>query len=393
AHSLFLFLLLVICSSAAAQNASFEEALSLYEEGDFAKAAVLFDRIHSDHALLFAGKSYYNLEDYATAKNRLLTVQERNANQLYGEAGYTLSLIHIKNTDFSDALAELWNLKKMKAYTTLAADSEQLYKNILKGLNFRQRLAIMNETDQDSLLFDLSQSAMGRVSYEDAQILFTKMRKSVDEIPASQIEQLGQILEDQSKYAILKERTDIEPLPGGETYKIGIALPAFAPGQREYNVASGLYKGAMLAAEQFNASHSTRINFFFQNTGTQTDSTKQALEQFKDLEVNAVIGPLFSEQARTISRLAGQLQKPIIAPLANAQNIAEKGGYVYQINPTFKVHGKVMARFADELLEDNKTAVLAQNNTVGELSAEAFRSETKKLDGMVSDYFVENMGP
>src|SRR5699024_11455502 len=126
--------------------------------------------------------------------------------------------------------------------------------------------------------------------------------------------------------------------------------------QREYQIARGLYQGAMLAAEQFNADHEAQINFFFQNTGTKADSAQQALEAFKRLDVDAVIGPLFSRQARTMARVANQFQKPIIAPLANAQGIAEKGGYIYQINTTCKVHGKVMSKFADELLEVNKCA-------------------------------------
>jgi len=389
---LLISLLLTVCLSAAAQESAFNKALSLYETDDFAKAARTFDRIHSNRALLFAGKSYYNLGDYATAKDRLLKVQERDDSQLYGEAGYTLSLIHIKNADFNDALSQLRALKKMKAYTALSIDSKQLYNNILNYLNFEQRLEIMKKSQRDSLLYDLSRTAMGRVDYEDAQVLFTRMKKSVDNIASAQIDSLSRLLEDKSAYAALKERTKVEPLLG-RSYNIGIGLPAFSENQREYQIARGLYQGAMLAAEQFNADHETQINFFFQNTGTKADSAQQALEAFKRLDVDAVIGPLFSKQARTMAHVADQFQKPIIAPLANAQGIAEKGGFIYQVNPTFKVHGKVMARFADELLENNKTAVLAQNNTVGELSAEAFRSETKKLGGMVSDYFVENMGP
>src|SRR5699024_12880950 len=80
-------LMLTICLSAAAQDAAFNKALSLYEADDFAKAARTFDSIHSNRALLFAGKSYYNLGDYATVKNRLLTVQETEDSKRYGTDG------------------------------------------------------------------------------------------------------------------------------------------------------------------------------------------------------------------------------------------------------------------------------------------------------------------
>src|SRR5699024_5580593 len=110
-------LLFTICLSAAAQDASFNKALSLYEADAVAEEARTVDSIHAHRALLCGGKSYYKPGDYATGEDRLLTVQKREDSQLYGAAGYTLSLIHIKNADFSDALSELGALKKMTAYS------------------------------------------------------------------------------------------------------------------------------------------------------------------------------------------------------------------------------------------------------------------------------------
>jgi len=390
--ALTVMLLLAVNFSITAQDSSFKDALSEYQNENFAKAAVAFDQIHSDRALLFAGKSYYNLHDYDTALERLLLVQDRNNDQLYGEAGYTLSLIYTKELDFTKALQQLWEVKKMKAYTQLSASSQELYDNILSYLNFEQRLDIMEESSRDSLLYDLSRTAMGRVNFDEAQILFTKMRKNVDEISSSRIDSLERVLENEGQYEELNKNTDLKPLPG-LSYNIGIALPTYDSDKSEYRVARGLYKGAMLAAENFNKQHEMNIRFSFQSTGTNADSARQALESLADMGVDAIIGPLFSKQAQQMSRMADQFQTPIVAPLANDQNIADQSEYVYQINPTYQVHGKVMAKFASQLLENNRIAVLAQQNKAGNSASESFRNKIKEEGGEISSYFVKNMGP
>ena len=386
-------LLLVSFSSTLAQQSQpFKQALSLYQQGDYAKSAVMFDKVHSNKGLLFAGKSYYQLNDYATAQSRLITVQDRGSNQLFAEASYTLSLIWVKQKKFKEALVTLADLKDRTTYPQLSADSKNLYNGILQYLTFNQRLEVMKEVEKDSLLYDITESALGRVSYDEAKILFTKMEKTVENISSSDIDIIEAKLEDQSAYSELSDQTKFNA-PAGLAYNIGVALPAYTVGKNEYRVAQGLYLGYMLAAEQFNEENTTKVNLRFQNTGVQTDSAQQALEGFASQGADAVIGPLFSEQAYTMADVADQYKTPIIAPLANAESIAKEDGYVYQINPTFKVHGKVMANFAKNSLGIDRTAVMAEENSKGVLSAQAFRTETQQLGGSVPNIFIEKMGP
>lgn len=385
-------LFLALISSATAQSSSFDKALSLYQSGDYAKSAVIFDKVHTNKGLLFAGKSYYQLNDYSTAKDRLNKVQERAGNQLNAEASYTLSLIRLKQKDFRDALVTLADLKDRVLYTQLSADSKTLYNDILKYLTFNQRLEVMKKTEKDTLLYDITKSALGRVGYDEAKILFTKMKKTVENIASAEIDKLGAKLEDKTAYSKLRDQTKFKA-PSGLAYNIGIALPAYSVGKKEYHIAQGLYLGYMLAAEQFNDKHTAKINLRFQNTGVKADSAQQALESFAEQEVDAVIGPLFSEQAQTMAKVADRYKTPIIAPLANAESIASEGGYIYQVNPTFKVHGKVMANFAKKSLGINRAAVIAEQNTKGVLSARAFRTETQQLGGSVPNIFIEKMGP
>jgi ABC-type branched-subunit amino acid transport system substrate-binding protein len=370
---------------------SFEEGLAHYESGEFTQAAALFDQIHTNKGLLFAGKSYWGNKDLATARSRLLKVNAVNGKQLSTEANYTLSLIDIQQKKYDQALHKLFQLARQEVMPRIATESQDLYDGLLNYLTFDQRLKIMQNSQQDTLLYDLASTALGRVDYNQAQILVTKIENSVDNIDSGQISKLSAKIEDQSAYQQLQKREQLEPFEG-LTHSIGIALPSYDPQKNEYSVSRGLYLGFTLAAEQFNEQHEVTIDFVYENTGTEADSSQQALEALKSRGVDATLGPLFSEKAKTMSNISSQYEIPIIAPLANSSSITKKGGYFYQINPPLKVHGKNMARYAMESLNIDSVAIIAERGSLGEASAKAFRNEFEKRGGGISHFFVEDLG-
>lgn len=387
----FLCLLSGLGSASALQAQSLDKGIELFQDGEYAEAAALFDQIHTDQALLFAGKSYFGMKDFATAKNRLLTIQDKNAPQISLEANYTLSLIHFKQKDFGDALSRLVPLSKQKISPEIANESSNLYNGLLKYLTFDQRNEILDAIEIDSVKYDLVSSALGRVDREEARILFTRMQNETDSVSSEQLEDISSILEDESKYSKLQDDTHIEA-PAGLTYNIGVALPAFSPDKNDYPVAQGLYLGYTLAAEKFNEQHDIRVELTYHNTGIESDSARQALEVLSSTGVEAVVGPLYSERAKTMAKVSLQHKTPILAPLANSESIARKDGYFYQINPTLSIHGKNMARFAVRSLNLDKIAVVAESGSLGEISAKAFREEMKELNAEVPYFFVEDLG-
>lgn len=389
--SFFLSLALLFVFYTPVQGQSFDQGLQLYQEGEYAKAAILFDQIHTSQGLLFAGKSYFGMKDFATAKSRLLKIEEDNNPQFSTEADYTLSLIHFKQKDFGDALIRLSALSGQQVNSQIAVESENLYDGILKYLTFDQRNEILGYTESDSLKYDLVSTALGRVDVDEARILFTKMRNSTDNISSDQLEEISSILNDDAQYADLQENTSLEP-PPGLTYNIGVALPAYPADKNEYRVAQGLYLGYTLAAEQFNDQHDTKINLTYQNTGIESDSAQQALEVLTSTGVDAIVGPLFSERAQTMANVSEDHQTPILAPLANSESISQEDGYFFQINPTVSIHGKSMADYAVRSLNFDKVAVIAARGSDGEISAKAFREEMEELNADVPYFFIEDLG-
>lgn len=389
-YRLIPLLLFVGCCALSARAQTFQKGLQLYEDEEFAKAAALFDKIHTTRALLFAGKSYYGMQDYVTAKSRLLEALDQGNAYLATEARYTLSLVHIKQKNFDEALFTLAGLTRQTVSTEVARQSKSLYQDLLKYLTFNQRKNILEKAESDSLKYDLVVSALGRISTEDARTLFSMMRSSTD-IASNQLEEVASVLEDKSHYQSLQERRNLEA-PAGLTYTVGIALPAYAPSRREYDAAQGLYLGFTLAAEQFNESDGPNVSLAYQNTGTQTDIAQKALENFAAVGVDAIWGPLFSERAKTMAQVAEQYKIPIVAPLANAESIPNEDGYLFQVNSTFSVHGKSMAQYAANSLNLDKVAVITESGSVGETAARSFREKMKKEGGKVPYFFVENLG-
>ncbi len=389
-----LFLCLTISASGAlmAQGTTFDEALEHYEKQEYAQAANLFDQVHNTQGLLFAGKAYFGMKDFATAKSRLLQLKENtDLSPLIVEADYTLSLIHFKQKNYVDALITLYDLSEQQNYPEVSSKSNDLYEDLLKFLTFAQRNEIMDQTDNETILLDLASSAMGRVEYNEAEILFTKLRNNTRDIPSSELEDLASVIERKTEYQQLSNKRSLE-VPDNFTFNIGVALPAYSNDTDDYRVAQGLYLGYTLAVEEFNKEQNFNTRLTYQNTGIEVDSARQALETLSTIaDVDAVIGPLYSERAQSMAKVADQYGVPVIAPLANASAIAEESNYIYQSNPTFEVHGKFMARFAFDELEVNKVAIIAQQGSLGELSARAFRDELEDLGGEVPYYFIEDL--
>lgn len=370
---------------------SFEKGIELYQEGEYAQAAALFDQIHSGQGLLFAGKSYFEMKDFATAKSRLLKIRDDKNPQLLLEANYTLGLIHFRQKDFGEALARLAPLSNQMINLQIATESENLYNDLLNYLTFDQRNQILDSVETDSIKYDLVNASLGRVNREEARILFKKMSNGADSISTSQLDEISSVLDDSSAYNRLQENNSLEA-PAGLTYNIGVALPAYSPEKNEYQVAQGLYLGYTLAAEQFNREHDINVDLTFHNTGIESDSARQALEVLSSTGVEAVVGPLFSERAQSMAKISSQHQTPILAPLANSESLASESGYFYQINPTLSIHGKNMARHAVRTLNLDKIAVVAESGSLGEISAKAFQKERKELNAEVPYFFVENLG-
>jgi len=387
----YITLLILVLFSAVhlSQAQSFDEGLEFYENEDFQEAAEIFSQIEDHRAKLFAGKSYFGMQNYIRANEFLKDVaensEERNFRQ---EAAYTIALSHFRMKNYAQSLDHLYELISGDERGRIRVDSQRFYSQILRYLTAEERLNVLNQTRYTDVAEDVVRSSWDYVTNSEYRTLKNGFLNRITD--SEQYETLRADLTREPRVETLQRRYPTPPQ--GMVYNIGVVLPASETQTAEMLVPRNLYYGITLAAEEFNSQHSDKKIFLkYQNSHRNPDSTANA---FRDLvwngHVDAVIGPLFSEPAKAMAELSEKFQIPMFAPLANSDEINLGYNYTYQMNPTFDVHGKRMARHAVQTLGLDTLAVISQKNSQGVASARSFRQEAERLGAFISYYIEED---
>jgi hypothetical protein len=374
-----------IISSGYVFGQSFEEGLELYEQQNFREAAEIFTQLDDEQSILFAGKSYFGLQNYVTANEYLRNVSETAETTMYRqEAAYTLALSHFRMKNFTQSLELLYELAEHGERGRVRVDAQRLYRQIMRYLSLEQRARVMQHTNHRQIAKDIVVSSFNYVDPLEYQSLVDGFLNRITDSDESQ-----RLKAELSRENDQPQRSSLAH-PDGIVYNIGVILPADENNSADLLVPRNLYYGITLAAEEFNSQNPDKKIFLkYRNSYRDPDSTARA---FQDLVLNghvdAVIGPLFSEPAERMSKLAEEFRVPMIAPLANSDDINISHNYTFQMNPTFGIHGKMMARHAVQTLGLDTLAVMTQKDALGTASAHSFRREAERLGAFIS-YFIE----
>jgi len=373
----------------------FEEGLERYENGQFREAAAIFEQLEGNEANLFAGKSYFSLGQYLKAKTHLSRISTGEAERdLRLDANYTSALADFQLKQFAGALNTLFEIKESMPRTQIVYDASRLYNGILDYLTLAQRRQAFQAAVHPRIKHDIVRSAFGKVDYPTAKILLEEYKRTLTARSDSALfEELNKMIQDSLSYAYQMAFGNPLDAPRGTVYNIGAALPAYDNSASEFSVSQGLYFGYLLAAEEFNQRNTDKKAFIrYKNTGAEMDSAAYAMTDFAwNYNIDVLLGPLFSEPARTMADLAEQYRIPLLAPLANSDSLNFDNPYVYQANPTFASHGRKMANFAVRELQMDTLGILAERRSLGAASASAFRDEAERLGAHIEHYFVEDL--
>ena len=392
--SIIALLSFVIFSSSNLRAQNFEDGLQFYQQQNYQKAVSVFNEIKNPEAYLFTAKSFYAMGNYRQAQSNLNNITSDAVPAIYNETIYTSALIDFQLKQFGDSLDKLYRVFNGEESSRLARDAEILYRQIVNYLTAKQRLEAISQVSSGKIKYDLIESALGKVSYPEAREILNKAQSSIEEdIWNEKVEDIESELSSVSscRNQYNQSTNKLQP-PTGTIYNIGVALPEYQPEAREFEIVRSIYFGALLAAQEFNQQNrNAKAAMRFVDTATSTDSIRSSISQFSETyKGDAIIGPLFSQQAEQMIPLATKLKIPTIAPLANSR-IYSENSYLFQSNPTFAMHGKQMAQYAVQELEMDKFAIIAQRGSSGATSAEAFRDEAEKLGAEIVFYFVEDI--
>lgn len=167
--------------------------------------------------------------------------------------------------------------------------------------------------------------------------------------------------------------------------KIGVALPLFEgtddPAKKQ--LGNDILDGMKFSLQEF--TKSTKIKVSLEVMDTQRDP-KQAYDIIKgfgeDSSISCVLGPVFSSELLECAKLGDEFNIPIVSPTATGDNLASDHNFIFQLNPSYEVRGKLMAEYLIKRLGMKNFAVIYEEN-YGANFNKAFEDHAKKLNGKI----------
>lgn len=370
---------------------SFEDGLNLYEQQQYQEALEIFTSLDDGQSTLFAGKSHFDLQNYLQANVFLKQAMEQSQQLAYRqEAKFTLGLSYFRMKDYAKSIDHLHELMVSEERGRAKIDAQRFYRQILQFFTLDQRFEIIQSTDYQSVALDVVTSSYDIVDPIDYTALVSVFLDRITDPDRQQA--LAAELERSARPGNNNSGSQRLTAPDGMVYNVGVVLPAEEEPETDMIVPRNLYYGITLAAEDFNSRYADKkIALQYRNSFRDPDSTALSFHNSVNKDFSdAIIGPLYSETAARMAALAEQYSVPMIAPLANSDEINLDYNYTFQMNPTFEVHGRRMARYAVQELNIDTLAVITPNDALGTASARSFRREAERLGAFISYYIEED---
>ena len=370
------------------QQNDLQRGLTEYRSNNYQRAIEILSDIDEPIARLFLAKSYYGAGEFASAIEVASPLSQRPPIQIANEAQFTRALSHYQRKEFSLALDLLYFLSTDAVETSLREESKSLYTSIVDYLSFNQRISILRDNRNINIKTDvIQQEFISRYTSAQALELIRTFERSSTGQSTEQLANFAQSLPETPR-----ELPNLNNIPTGTVYKIGVLLPGFEDDDSDRMVSSGIYGGLLLAADAFNRANSDRkVKLIFKDSEKFASRMGNVVNEFVEGEhVDVIIGPLFSEQVAQLSGLVDRRKVPLFAPLANTISVSGDNRYVFQINPSFEARGRQFAQFAVRDHGASRVGIISERDTYSQIEATAFRDEVERLGGTVVHFFNQD---
>lgn len=170
-----------------------------------------------------------------------------------------------------------------------------------------------------------------------------------------------------------------------QAVKIGVALPLFSESEdlTKKQLGTDILDGIKFALSEYSRNAPVKITLEVLDTRRDPVTASDMVRSFgEDENVIGVIGPVFSSELSESAINGPQFSIPIISPTATGDELASNFNFVYQLNPSYEVRGKLMA---DYLIKQNslKNFAVIYEESYGENFKKHFETEVKTLGGRV----------
>lgn len=166
--------------------------------------------------------------------------------------------------------------------------------------------------------------------------------------------------------------------------KIGVALPLFEGSEdnNQKELGNDILNGIKFSLEE-NNKNGLKIVIDVKDTKKDPETSARIFSDFgADKDIISVLGPVYSSELAAVLGVAANEKLPILSPTATGDDLAEDNEYVFQLNPTYKVRGKIMANYLIKEMGLKNFAIISEEN-YGVNFAKHFETEVLKLGGKV----------
>ncbi|SYZ74587.1 exported hypothetical protein [Candidatus Zixiibacteriota bacterium] len=165
-----------------------------------------------------------------------------------------------------------------------------------------------------------------------------------------------------------------------QTAEIGIVLPLSGELQK---FGESILDGAMLRAGQYTRETGKNLTPIVYDTRGESVEAARIVRRLAARGVNAVIGPLTSEETAVTSAALSCSDMPLIIPAAGQGGLTDLSLTSFQLQPTLDRQGIKMAEFAFQRLKIDTVAVITPTLPENLRMAEAFIDRFKALGGTI----------
>jgi hypothetical protein len=169
----------------------------------------------------------------------------------------------------------------------------------------------------------------------------------------------------------------------GQNLKIGVALPLFEDSQdkSQKQLGSDILAGVKFALDEYNKIAVEKINMELRDTKKDPTITEEIMNEFgEDPDIICVLGPVFSTELAAVVDAGENFSLPIVSPTATGDELAESHDYIFQLNPSYKVRGTLMANYLMKELGLRNFAVIYEES-YGSNFSKHFEKEIANLKG------------
>ena len=405
----------IVVAQTLPQQIQYQELLSLYEQGLDSIIIQQYSTPTSEAEYYYLASSYLRLGDYNQALiyfSSLIKILNSEESIWWNiEAGLARAKILFYLDNHSTALEQAYALSIHSSSTEDQKNRAAIFvEDILGYLSPADLVQLLTDIYPVQLKASILEELVYTIPYGLANSLFSDVEQLAEKsgesnnITLSRLkQQLSVPVQYQNRYDPLKQYS----IPDGFHYRLGVLLPMYSLDDPRYTVVQDLYKGMSFAAEEFNANTPDAKFFLIYKSTSDTASRNRELSvqksnsnhfahtQFSSMvisdRVNAVIGPLYSNEAPSYAPLAEEYDTPLFLPLANADSLDLHNNYMFQVNPSFSSQGARLARYAVENLGYDTLGIIAEQGSLGEAAARSFLRESERLGAFVAYNFVENL--